>query len=168
MSKTSLKIASLFALGASLALVAQPATAMGRSVGGGHFGQMGRMGHFHSGGGDTLGGALAGAGAAALLIQGLAAAHHASAESEGRRVDCYRFGDCHVHVLQQPGRDPQVDVHVYPGKTKPTKKRAAGRSWGQSYDPSTGVTTTSVSNGDGTRTVTVNGPDGSVRQYISR
>ena len=170
MFKTSLKIASIVTIGAALALPLQSANAMGRTVGGGMggMGRVGHMGHFHGGGGNSLGAALAGAGAAAILLQGLAAAHHASAESEGRRIDCYRFGDCHVHVLQQPGREPEAHVHVYPGKPRPPKARAPGRSWGRSYDPTTGVTITSVSNGDGTRTVTVNNPDGSTRQYISR
>lgn len=170
MSSKSLKIVSICALGATLAIPFQSANAMGgRSLGSmGGMGRAGHMGHFHGGGGGGLGAALAGAGAAALIVQGLAAAHHASAESEGRRLDCYRFGDCHVHVLREPGKAPQAHVDVYPDKAKGPKKRAAGRSWGQSYDPSTGVTITSVSNGDGSRTVTVNNPDGSVRQYISR
>lgn len=174
MSSKALKIVSICALGAALAIPFQSANAMGgRSLGGmggmgGGLGRAGHMGHFHNhGGGGGFGAALAGAGAAALIVQGLAAAHHASAESEGRRLDCYRFGDCHVHVLRERGQAPQAHVHVYPDKAKP-KKRAGGRSWGQSYDPTTGVTITSVSNGDGTRTVTVNNPDGSVRQYISR
>ena len=177
MSSKSLKIIAALAIGAGLVLPLNSASAMGmRGMGGGHgfsqargmgdMGRAGRMGHFHDFGGGGLPMAIAGAGAAISVMQMLSAAHHAEAESGGNRVDCYRFGDCHVHVVQRPGADPEV--HTWPNAPKPRKHRPTGRSSGSSYDPATGVTTTSESNGNGTRTVTVTNQDGSSRQWISR
>jgi hypothetical protein len=156
MNTTSLKtgIAAL-AIGAGLIVPLAPARAGDMMMGGGGMGGSGFGG---------AGVAALGAGVALGFIGTLLASHHADAENEttGRRVDCYQFGACHIHVVTGGGE--ASDVHVWqepprrPGNPAKPEKVVAHSPKGtnaSSYDPATGLTTTSVSNGDGTHTITV-------------
>jgi hypothetical protein len=137
---TSLKT-SISALVIAAALVApvQRANAGEMMMGGG-------------GGGGGAGFAALGAGLALGLVTSLIINHHADAENNttGRRVDCIEINGCHVHIVRQAGQAPEAHVWQEPPRNPPRRApRVPARPWAQSYDPETGLTTTSVSNGNG-------------------
>ena len=141
----------------SISAVALSTSASAR-MDGGHMGHMGHMGHGHMGH-ERMGhgfGRGAAIGFAAGMIGAVIAANAAQQSwgesynpETGERVRSQ--GPRGRHVITRTNREGKV---IEKTVSKP------GQSFASSTDPSTGVTTTVTSNGDGTRTVTQTSADG--------
>jgi hypothetical protein len=128
---------------------------------------MGGMGMHHMGGMGDEGFGGMGAGFAAgfgMVLIGEAIAQHQN------RVIWSGSMSGNGHTETAVGYDAGMDFSKRPGKrqkvrvvrTRDGKPLTRGGSWGSTTDPETGVTTTSSSNGDGSRTVTQTSGDGKV------